>query len=292
MNDSNYYSSDSLYTSQNKSIVVIDSRNSTYNNNASMNSDISFVFEEPIQIAKNALKMTCSVLSFTASNSIYNINSTNNYLHMFYGSASTEVKVCIPYGNYNSSTFMVQFVASTLAANSTLGTGLSITLNAVTNRFTISHTSYSILFYNDSTISPVIGLPSVALGYSGLGSSNQLLSYTCNFTGIQNINIHIDSMNTDNIDSLTKSTTNIVQSVAVDSNQSQIIFKKSDNFEFMVKEDVTSILNITLNDDLGQLIDFNNQHWNMTLCFTTYIDIERFSHNFSFKHILRNGYSV
>ena len=32
MNDSNYYSSDSLYTSQNKSIVVIDSRNSTYNN--------------------------------------------------------------------------------------------------------------------------------------------------------------------------------------------------------------------------------------------------------------------
>lgn len=99
-------------------------------------------------------------------------------------------------------------------------------------------------------------------------------------------------MNTDNIDSLTKSTTNIVQSIAVDSNQSQIIYKKTDNFEFTVKEEVTSVLGITLNDDLGQLIDLNNQHWNMTLCFNTFIDLERFAHNFSFKHILRNGYSV
>jgi hypothetical protein len=204
---------------------------------------------------------------------------------------SVEVKVYIPYGNYNSSSFMSQFIASVLASNSTLGTGLSITLNVVTNRFTVSHTSYSILFYFDSTISPVMGLPSYSLGFCGLGSSNQLLSYTCNFTGIQNINVHIPSMNTDNIDSLTKSTTNIIQSIPVDTNQSQIIFKKTDSFAFTVKEDVITMLNITLNDDLGQLVDFNNQHWNMTLCFTTFIDMERFNHNFSFRHILRYGYS-
>ena len=289
--DNSNYSSDSLYTSENKIIIVIDSRNSTYNNNGSMNSDVSFIFEEPIFIPKTALKMTCSLLSFTAPNSIYNINATNNYIHMFFGNPSVEVKVYMPYGNYNSTTFMTQFVASTLTSNSTLGTGLSITLNSVTNRFTVSHTSYSILFYYDSTISPVMGLPSYSLGFCGLGSSNQLLSYTCNFTGIQNINVHIASMNTDNIDSLTKSSTNIIQSIPVDANQSQIIFKKTDNFAFTVKEDVTTIINVTLNDDLGQLIDFNNQHWNMTLCFTTFMDMERFNHNFSFRHILRYGYS-
>jgi hypothetical protein len=98
-------------------------------------------------------------------------------------------------------------------------------------------------------------------------------------------------MNTDNIDSLTKSTTNIIQSIPVGTNQSQIIFKKTDSFAFTVKEDVITMLNITLNDDLGQLVDFNNQHWNMTLCFTTFIDMERFNHNFSFRHILRYGYS-
>jgi molybdenum cofactor biosynthesis enzyme MoaA len=117
------------------------------------------------------------------------------------------------------------------------------------------------------------------------------MSYTCNFSGLQNINIHIESMNTDNIDSLTKSSTNIIQSVPVDCNQSQIIFKKTVNFEFTVKEEVTTIINITLNDDLGQPIDFNNQHWNMTLQFNTFFDLDRFNHNFSFKHILRNGYT-
>jgi hypothetical protein len=48
---------------------------------------------------------------------------------------SVEVKVYIPYGNYDSSSFMSQFIASVLASNSTLGTGLSITLNVVTNRY-------------------------------------------------------------------------------------------------------------------------------------------------------------
>lgn len=289
--DNSNYSSDSLYTSESQSIVVIDSRNCSSNASGSMNSDLTFFFEEPIMIPKNALKMTCSVLSFTAANSIYNINTTNNYIHMFFGNPSVEVKVYIPYGNYNSTTFMTQFVASTLAVNSLLGTGLSISLNTVTNRFTVSHTSYSILFYYDSTIAPVMGLPSYSLGYSGGGSSNQLLSYTCNFSGIQNINVHITSMNTSNIDSLTKSTCNIVQSIPVDCNQCQIIFKKTDNFEFAVREDVTDNVNIVLTDDLGQSIDFNNQHWNMTLCFTVYHDVERFSHNYSFKHILRFGYS-
>ena len=32
----------------------------------------------------------------------------------------------LPFGNYNSSTFMTQFVASVLSVNSTLGTGLSM----------------------------------------------------------------------------------------------------------------------------------------------------------------------
>lgn len=291
MNDSTY-SSDSLYTNEKKFIVVMDSRNSTYNNNGSKNSDVSFVFEDPIHIPRNALKMTCSILAFTAPNSIYNINSTNNYIHMFFSNPNIEVKVFLPFGNYNSTTFMTQFVASTLAVNSVLGSGLSITLNAVTNRFTVSHTSQSISFVYDSTISPIMGMTNyMSHGYAGNGSCNILFPYTCNFTGIQNINVHMSSMNTDNIDSLTKSNTNIIQSIPVDSNQSQIIYRKTDNYEFCVQEDVTTIINVTLNDDLGDLIDFNNQHWNMTLCFTIYQDTERFKHNFSFQHILRYGYS-
>ena len=65
---------------------------------------------------------------------------------------------------------MTQFVASVLSVNSTLGTGLSITLNPVTNRFTVSHTNLSPLFAFDYTIGPVIGMgTNMPFGYAGLG---------------------------------------------------------------------------------------------------------------------------
>ena len=155
MNDSTD-SANSLYTNTNKFIMVIDSRNADTCNNGTINSDMTFLFQEPIMIPEGAIKMTCAVLAFTAPNSIYNINRYNNYSHMYFGSPNIEVKVYISYGSYNSSTFMTQFVASVLSA---------ITLNAVTNRFTVTHTSTSILFVLDSTISPVIGMNS----YTPLG---------------------------------------------------------------------------------------------------------------------------
>lgn len=85
--------SDSLYTNTNKFLIVFDSRNSTTNNNGTLNSDVIFQFEEPIIIPKGALKMTCSVMAFTCPNSLYNVNVYNNYLHIKYGTNSTELKI-------------------------------------------------------------------------------------------------------------------------------------------------------------------------------------------------------
>ena len=63
--------SDSLYTNTNKFIMVIDSRNADNYNNGTSNSDMTFLFQEPIMIPKGAIKMTCAVLAFAAPNRIY-----------------------------------------------------------------------------------------------------------------------------------------------------------------------------------------------------------------------------
>jgi hypothetical protein len=90
------------------------------------------------------------------------------------------------------------------------------------------------------------------------------------------MNIHITSMNTDNIDSLTKSDCNIIQTIPVDSNQSRIMFTKTTDYAFTIKEDCIDSISVTTTNDLGESVDWNNQHWNMTLYFTTYQDIDRF----------------
>ena len=96
MNDSTD-SSNSLYTNTNKLIMVIDSRNADTYKSGSSKSDMTSLFQEPIMIPKEVIKMTCAVLAFTAPNSIYNIDRYNNYIHMFFGNLNIEVKVYLPF---------------------------------------------------------------------------------------------------------------------------------------------------------------------------------------------------
>ena len=92
--------SDELIPIKDSFIVVLDSRNATTYNNSTYLSDITFNFEDALQFPHRSLRNTCSVLSFVAANSIYNINETNNVLSINY------TKYSLPYGNYNSTTFM------------------------------------------------------------------------------------------------------------------------------------------------------------------------------------------
>ena len=47
--------------------------------------------------------------------------------------------------------------------------------------------------------------------------------------------------------------------ISVDSNQSQIMFTKTNDYAFTIKEDCIDSITITTTDDLGESIDWNNQ---------------------------------
>ena len=88
--------SDELIPIKDSFIVVLDSRNATTYNNSTYLSDVLFNFEDALIFPHRSLRNKCSVLSFVAANSIYNINETNNVLSINY------TKYYLPYGNYNS----------------------------------------------------------------------------------------------------------------------------------------------------------------------------------------------
>jgi hypothetical protein len=283
---------DSLYTKTNQFIVALDSRNATTYLNGSKNSQVSFELEEPIYFPRDALALTCNVHSFISPNSLFNINSTNNFLHFIYQTSS--ISLSLPAGNYNSTTFMSALVSAISNVDKLFIIGFSISLNPLNNCFTFSHTTYNIQIQIDTTMWNILGLAQGSLlgqiTQTGTGPFNLVLPYTCNFTGLQSFNIRMESMNTDNIDSLTKSTSNIVQNVHVYANQSQIVYKSHNNFSFNVKEKTIDLINVSLEDDLSQFLDLNNQHWNITLCFSLTFDIDRFSHENNFHKIISEGY--
>ena len=260
-------------------LVVLDSRNATRKLNDSKNSSIYFEFEDPITQDDYTILKSCSVLNFSVSNSIYNINETNNYL--FIGTETQNYELNIPYGNYNFNTLQ-----STIYS---IGIG-SITMSLDVNTNKISFTDFNdSIFYIDKTST----LLSVLGGNIGDAYYNYQhiikLPYQCNFNGVNNINIYMSNINTKNIESYTRTNSSIIQSIQVFPYAPQIIFNKTNDYSFTITQKIIDYIQIDIKDDLGRFINFNNASWNLTLCFTLLKEIPR--NNSNFHSIIQNGYN-
>jgi hypothetical protein len=269
-------------------LVVLDSENGTFHNNGSWNSDVTFNFESPIAKPVNSFLMSMSVQQFVAPNSIYNINETNNYLEIAEDISGTLIyyDINIPYGNYNVNTFSNQLIASITPWTPRF----TISYNTLNNKFTIKNSLYPFVVGDKSTINNIMGLTQGSIQ----GSINKTLAcpYTCNFNGTQSINIMIKNLQTPNIDSYHKSNAHVIQSVSINPAEAQITYEKSNDYGFKVNENVFDHLQIQICDGTNNLVNFNNQNWNMTLVFTITYDVNRFDHEHTFESILQYGYNI
>jgi hypothetical protein len=266
-------------------LVVLDSRNATRCINSSWNSSVYFEFEDALQQDDYTIQMSCSILNFSASNSIYNINETNNFLSITVSSFQ-QYNINIPYGNYNFNTLQ--------SAIYSIGIGnIKMSLNQSTNIITFTNAIDPLLMINaSSTILPVIGgISKTAYTWETVGN-NQVITmpFQCNFNGVNNINIFMPNLNTRNINSFTKTNSSIIQSIQVFPYAPQIIFNKTNDYSFAVNQKIIDYIQIDIKDDLERFINFNNASWNLTLCFTLMKEIPR--NLDSFHSILRNGYNT
>jgi hypothetical protein len=268
-------------------LVVLDSENASSNNNGNWNSDVTFNFESPIEKPTNSFIMSMCVQQFSCPNSIYNINETNNYLHISETISNIAVpyNIYLPLGNYNVNTFIQTLLASLAPSTPRF----SLTFNAINNKLTLTNSTYDFTYLSDSTIHNIIGM---TVGTTQGSSSKSLaFPYSCNFNGTQSINIMINNLQTPNIDSFHKTNAHVIQSVSIDPTAPQIYYEKSNDYSFKVNEHVFDHLQIQICDGTNHLVNLNNQDWNMTLLFTIMYDVNRFDHENTFNSVLENAYN-
>jgi len=221
----------------------------------------------------------CSVLHFQAPNSIYNINENNNILYITMN--STKTTYILQKGLYNCNNFMTYLLTI-------IPSSFSMSINTITNKFTFTNTTYE--FTISGNCGQILGFGPVSLASSASSSSRNLtMPYMCNFNGLQSFNIHLTNVLTKNIDSFNKSPSNIIQSIPIDVNSSSISYIKNADFNFVINQEIIDDLTIELKDDQDNLINFNNQNWNLTLYFSIIKDIDRFGHLNTFDKILNNN---
>ena len=265
---------ENLIISKESFLVILDSRNATRYDNGSYMSNIFFEFDDPIKVETNTLQWGASVLNFSCPNSIYIINETNCLLSITNNLQNLTNNYKFPYGNYNVTSFINQFNAAFV---SSFGYNYSMSINTTTNIFTITST-IDFTIKSESTIGPIMGFESNKVYFS---TNNVLtLPFTCNFNGLQNLNIHMPTVVTKNFNSFDRSSVSTsIQSIPIQCGSNQIYYVKSNDYNFTISTQILDSLTIQLKDDLGNFINLNNQHFNLTLVFNTLKNMNRFKND-------------
>jgi hypothetical protein len=198
-----------------------------------------------------------SVLHCEVPNSFYIVNYTNNQIVV------NGVTYTLTRGNYNANTMITQLL-------SILPGGYGLTYSNITNRYTFTHTTtnFTINASNiNCTINSVLGLGSADLTSTSLTLA---LQNNVNFLPIPRLNFKSNIFKFGNFNQ-TDNSGNLFLSLQNNAPQQGCInYQNSNLLRFLIEDkSITSFL-ITVTDDFGNLINFNNVDWYLTY----QIDIE------------------
>ena len=190
--------------------------------------------------------------------SVYNVNTYNNTLVIFTSAGLSTL--IFPTGNYGTSRFVTEF-------NILLGTGWSLTLNAVTNIFTVTSNAP---FYIDatSTIGSVMGFSTTLYSNGG----NSIIMPRCyNFLPIPRICIRCPELaNTVMVGSQTSA--DIIVTIPNNAGMNgQIYYQNQSQAKLLFRHHELSRFIVSITDDDNNLLNFNG----LSCYFTFQFDIYR-----------------
>lgn len=210
-------------------------------------SDVEVQFPNIYFKDKTVREIMLSVTHAEIPNSFYVVTSSNNKVVI---NSST---LTIPPGNYNAITFnnaMTSFLSS-----------LSITssYNSTTNKYTFtSGTSFTV--QNTTTAKQFLGMGSTALTGTTI-----TFPHVCNFLPIPRLIFRSTAFSTSNYNSADRSTDMILSVQNSSAQGAMILWNNYSNLKYDITNvDSINIVDISITDDYGNPIDFNNCNWYLT----------------------------
>lgn len=220
--------------------------------------------------------ITVSVPNLQAPISYYLINDTNNKISIN-GTVYTLKK-----GNYNSTTFQSYLLG-------VLGSGWSMSLDSITNKFSLIRTSSFTIEGTGTTVGKIIGLSSDVSYASSYSGSVHILEFPimCNFAGLLRLHLRCYNLTTSNLNS-TGSRSHVLCTMPVHEGPlGNIIYTLYQDIQFDISHvNVIDHIHLGIVDDDGNEINFNHQDWSCILVFKCYF--EKLKNPPSAEEILNN----
>lgn len=245
-------------------LITLNSADGIRRNTTSL-SDMLFNFQNILSDEDDIVSSNICVMNAQFPVSFYTINSTNNVFAM-----STNVNIgnlfTIPVGNYNANTLITTM--NNLVSAGASPFLLTFSFSSLTGKITITANSGSgitgMIFgsFTFSTFWKVVGLADTSI----TGSSLITFPYPLNLLGVKKLIIKSQLLGVSSFDSGTNQS--IILSTIPNNNApfTMISYENRSNLnKALVRVRKIDSIDIIIEDEDGNKIDFNNVNWTITL---------------------------
>ena len=244
--------------------VFINSKNADQYFNGDYNSDISVYLTRAINRPKDTV-LAVRLDSFVFPTSFYLIDDSNDNLDItVYGAdpADDEDKTyTLTHGNYSSDELKDHL--HTLMN----GDAFTVTYDSITMKFKFEHATNEFVILDTTTCLSILGFSQTD------HESNTKILYSdqvVNLVRTKVIYVDIPTLSINNLNASTGQRCTALTCVPVSEPAGDFVYYENTKQSYVyLQEDTINTLRIRLyEEDLSTLIDFQNQHWNMTLEFS------------------------
>lgn len=251
-----------------KKIISLNSSSATRYLNGTFLSNVVFDFLNVLSPDDSIVYVECGVGNAEIPCSFYNVDITNNIFN--YRVNATNFSITVPPGNYNYTTLITQMQTLFTLNGHTFTFALNRNSNIVTMTLTAGGTwntidassIYSILGFAKNTIYNIV-------------ANTITFPFLFDLLGIKKLKIYSTNISVDSVDSVGNATNNLLCTISV--NQpgfNMLIYSNIDGLYSHIRNKYISTIDITIKDENGNFVNFNNVGWTLTLNLIIYRKID------------------
>ena len=232
--------------------------NSKYANqlNGSLLSNVVFGFTGLLQDESNIINTFITVSNAQIPVSFYTITSTNNTINYTQPQIGLDRTFTIPVGNYNSTSLIS-------ALRNGFQNLLALSINKLNGKLSFFFDTNTVI-ESTSSMKDILGIEN---DFTCDANTTSVLPFPLNLLGVKKISIKSNSLAITSYSSVNFSTSNTLTTIPVDQPAFNMIsyVNQSDLNTNILQARTLNTIDITLVDENGNFLDFNNCDWSMTI---------------------------
>ena len=232
--------------------------NSKYANqlNGSLLSNVVFGFTGLLQDESNIINTFITVSNAQIPVSFYTITSTNNTIDYTQPQIGLDLTFTIPVGNYNSTSLIS-------ALRNGFQNLLALSINKLNGKLSFFFDTNTVI-ESTSSMKDILGIEN---DFTCGANITSVLPFPLNLLGVKKISIKSNSLAITSYSSVNFSTSNTLTTIPVDQPAFNMIsyVNQSDLNTNILQARTLNTIDITLVDENGNFLDFNNCDWSMTI---------------------------